>query len=321
MRFDFPDADDKIAVMEQTTKQKGDLLEDIVQQLCSGIDGATVARNAKVLGKKTSTERDIDILIQGKFGAFDVKIAVESKNYADPVGVENVEAFKAKLEDIGGDLGVMVCPSGFTEGARNRAAFDGIQVYEIYDPALKNSDLFIPLRYIEPEIRRYQFGFRLRTIGHFSIPTDPTRWRFHVGSDRLNARQLVVHAWNEGRIPQTAGTHTVDFNAMTLSDSLERDRLQYCETSITVIVGENYYLKLFPASFLKNAIDGKENFHLPMDLHPSEERMVRNGWKKFDTFEGMNRAADIENQPLGIRNLVVRSGYFIHLPESDNPAA
>jgi hypothetical protein len=75
----------------------------------------------------------------------------------------------------------MVCPAGFTEGACNRAGFDGIQLYEIYDPALKNTDLFIPLRYIEPEIKRYQFRFQHRAEGPFSIPTDPARWWFRVG--------------------------------------------------------------------------------------------------------------------------------------------
>ena len=304
--------------MGHTTKEKGDLLEGVVQQICSGIGGATVTRNARIPGRKTLSEREVDILIEGKFGAFAVKIAIESKNYAEPVGVERVEAFKAKLEDIGGDLGVMVCPSGFTEGARNRAAFDGVQLYKIYDPALKNTNLFIPLRYVEPEIKRYQVQFQHRAGGPFSIPADPARWRFRVGSELLNARQLVVHAWNEGRIPQSSGMYAVDFNAMTVSDALEPNKVQYCEILINVIVRENYYLKLFPASFLKNAIDGDKKFHLPLDLYSSKEKLLENGWRKFDTLEKMNEAADIENQPTGVRNLIVRSSYYIDLPDASH---
>lgn len=84
-----------------STKSKGDLLEDVVEQMCSGIKNAKITRNAKILGKKTNTERDVDILIEGMIGTFEVKIAVESKNYAEPVGVEKVESLKSKLEDIG----------------------------------------------------------------------------------------------------------------------------------------------------------------------------------------------------------------------------
>ena len=163
--------------MGQTTKQKGDLLEDVVQQICSRIACAVVGRNAKVHGKKTNTERDIDILIEGKFGAFEVKIAVEKcQNHAEPVGVEKVEAFKAKLEDIGGDLGVMVCPRGFTEGARNRAKFDGIQLFEIYDAALEK---------LEPV--QFRYGMWKRNLRDISFSSDIARpalspfrpiWRF-----------------------------------------------------------------------------------------------------------------------------------------------
>src|SRR5262249_33433345 len=162
------------------------------------------------------------------------------KNHCDPVGVDKVESFKAKLEDIGGDLGVMVCPSGFTEGARNRAVSDGIQLYEIYDPALKNTNLFIPLRYVEPAIKTFQIRVQHRAAGSFSLPADPAQWRFHIGSAVLDSRQLVAHAWNEEKIPQTAGVHTVDFNAMTVSDSSKPGTVEYVEIALIVTVVDNY---------------------------------------------------------------------------------
>jgi len=56
---------------------------------------------------------------------------VECKNYAERVGVKEVEELKSKLEDVGGNLGNMICPLGFTTPARNRAAFDGIRLYEV----------------------------------------------------------------------------------------------------------------------------------------------------------------------------------------------
>ena len=50
------------------------------------------------------------------------------------------------------------------------------------------------------------------------------------------------------------------------------------------------------------------NFRLHIDLYSNPEDMVKNGWRQFDTLEEMNKAADIENQPKGIRNLIVRPG-------------
>ncbi len=87
------------------TKEKGDLLENIVADICGKILGAKITKQARFVGKRSGIEREIDVMIQGKVGAFDVMIAIESKHYKDPVGVEKVEAFKTKMEDVGANLG------------------------------------------------------------------------------------------------------------------------------------------------------------------------------------------------------------------------
>src|SRR5713101_349864 len=48
---------------DSTKKQKGDLLEQIIERLCAGIKDARVSRNARVLGKKSDTQREIDVWI------------------------------------------------------------------------------------------------------------------------------------------------------------------------------------------------------------------------------------------------------------------
>ena len=117
---------------KMNTTQKGNLVENVIEKICEGIDRVKVTKKAKVRGIKTETNRDIDVLIEGKIGMFNVRIAIEAKNYKKPVGVEKVEALKSKLEDIGTDLGVIVCPTGFTEPAKKRGEIDGIQLFEIY---------------------------------------------------------------------------------------------------------------------------------------------------------------------------------------------
>lgn len=296
-------------------KQKGDLLEKIIEHLCAGIGDARVTRNVRVLGRKSGNQREIDVWIEGRYHMFDVKIAIESKNYAEAIGIERVESFKAKLEDIGADLGVMVCPAGFTKPAKERAEFDRIQLFEIYDSQLGNSNLFVPLRYVEPEIKRFGFTIHGQARGPFSIPSDMSRWRFKVDGRLFDPKQLVLHAWNKGMVPQRAGEHIADFGAIILVDAQEPDVIQYCELEINIEVGENYYLKLVPASFLRGAIDRKEAFNLRIDLWSTEEDMLKNGWKKFATLVEMNKAAEIENQPEGVKQLLMRPNYTIDVDE------
>lgn len=294
--------------MSQSTKEKGDLLENITEKLCSGIKDTKVLRNAKILGRKSNTEREIDVLIEGQVGVFKVRVVIESKNYKEPVGIEKIESLKSKLDDVGADIGVMVCPTGFTEPAKKRAKFDGIQLFEIYDCALGNCNLFIPLRYVEPEIKSFNFSVRHRAPGPFSMPQDMSRWRFHVDKKILDPEQLILYAWNNEMLPQKEGNHIVDFGTIMFSDSESPLIIQYCEVSINIMVIEKYYLKLFPASFLENSDDGKQKFTLNIDAYTKEEDMLKNGWKKFSTFEELNKAADIENQPSGVRNIIIYAG-------------
>lgn len=297
----------------QTTKEKGDLLEDIVAEFCNDIHKARVSKNIKIIGMDSKTERQIDVLIEGRYDIFDVRIVIESKNHASPIGVEIIESFKTKLRDIKGDLGIIVCPVGFTTGAVQLAEANNIQLYKAYDKRIDNSNLFIPIRYIEPDISSFQFSFSHRVIGQFSMPSDISKWLFHVNSKRLNADQLIMYAWNTGMIPHKAGEHVANFNATTVSDIENPAKVQYCEVSINIIVIEKYFLKLFPASFLKNIKNNDKKFNLKIDMYSKEEDMINNGWKKFETFEELNKAANIENQPAEVRALIVRPGYTYNI--------
>lgn len=296
-----------------STKAKGDLLEDIVEHLCSDIKNASVTRNAKIVGRNSNDRRDIDVLIEGYISAFPVKILVEAKNYKRPVGVEKVESLKTKLDDIGANLGVIACPSGFTKAAKQTANSYAIKLYEVYDPKLGNSNLFIPLRYVASDISGFSFELHGKSYGPISIPQDISRWQFHVGNRTLGARQLVWHAWNTEMIPQLAGEHIANFNAMTMGDIEKPDHIQYIEVKIHIVVVEEYYLKLVPASFLRELGNGKEHHNIDIHLCANKEDLPKYGWKKFQTFEEMTKAADIDNQPEGVRELIMRPTFTVDL--------
>jgi hypothetical protein len=96
----------------------------------------------------------------------------------------------------------MVCPAGFTKPAKERTEFDRIQLFEIYDEQLGNSDLFVPLRYVEPEISRFGFRIHSQTSRPFSVPSAMSQWRFKVDGRLFHPNELVLHAWNKGVVPQ-----------------------------------------------------------------------------------------------------------------------
>lgn len=293
-----------------STKDKGDLLESVVLDLCSGLSDVKVTRNASVPGRQSRCLRDVDVLIEGKLHVFDVKIAIEAKHYDRPVGVEKIESLRSKLEDIGADVGVMVCPTGFTEPARNVAASCDIQLYEIHDARLGNCDLLLPVRLLMPQVERFKVGLHHRAPTGFRIGSDHEGWRIHDGGKRLTVFDLLKHVWSLGRVPQTPDVHRVELGAATISDESHPDEVQYCELNLTVEVSERYYLKLFPASFLTRVSDGRQQHDLCLDVYSTHEDMIKNGWREYASLEEMEAAARIPNH-VEIPGLLLRAETFI----------
>jgi hypothetical protein len=301
-----------------STKAKGDLLESVIERLCAGFLEKKVSRNARLPGRNSLADRDIDVLIEGRFAMFDMRIAIESKNYKDPVGVEKVEAFCTKLEDVNVHTGVMVSAAGFTEAARNTAAAQNIQLFQVYDQSVSDQTLWVPVGLVKPLVTTFSVGITHRSGGGFSMPAvmgqagltvDFSRLVFLVGDRRLDLQEIVGFAWLDEKIPAAAGQHKVNIGPVAFEDiDQPAAGLQYCELGIEVTVVERHYLKVFPACYMKDVHTGKENHDLHVDLYSSDERLSANGWQQFPSLEEMQAAqAAVPNQIETFSRLVVCS--------------
>lgn len=296
--------------MVEKSRKDGKLLEKIVAEMCLGIKDAKVRHNAKISGKLTKTERQIDVLVEGKYGFVDVVIEIEAKDYSRPVSIIQVESFISKVQDTGANLGVMVCSKGFTIGARTRAAASNIQLFEVFSEELKNTPFLIPLRMVVPEIKSWAVGVEHKVIGPFSMPSDLSRIRVVIDGEDLTLEQLLFHAWNNNKIPNEAGNHRVSFGAVTIKDISDPKFMQYCEVYFDVGIEEEYYLKIFPASFLKSVKDGNNRYFLNVPLPPDQD-VMKEMWQQFATMEELNNAACIKDQPQDVQNLLIRPFYTL----------
>jgi len=79
----------------------------------------------EIIGKHSQEKRQIDVAVFDTRNMSHPLLAVESKRYSRKLNVKDVEAFVGMLADIGAQRGILVCPLGFSEGARRMAhAFD-----------------------------------------------------------------------------------------------------------------------------------------------------------------------------------------------------
>lgn len=101
----------------------GNKLEEVVEKIFRA-QGYETERRKRLVGK-SGTHSEIDVVAK-KSGRI---IAVECKNYAEPVGIEKVRDFAQKLQDLGFE-GIFVAYNGFTEGAEQFAQSQRIQMWD-----------------------------------------------------------------------------------------------------------------------------------------------------------------------------------------------
>ena len=98
--------------------------QEIVGYFRSEYPAATITPNARLLGRFSKIERQIDLLIQEQASDFNFRVIVDAKHYNKRIDVGDVEQFLGLLRDVNVDIGVMVSPEGYTQAAINRAHYD-----------------------------------------------------------------------------------------------------------------------------------------------------------------------------------------------------
>lgn len=85
-------------------------------------DETTVIPNARIKGRLSGVERQIDVLIDARL-AEDVtrRVIVDAKLRTRRIDVKDVESFEGMMKDCRAHRGILVCSNGYTDAALRRA--------------------------------------------------------------------------------------------------------------------------------------------------------------------------------------------------------
>lgn len=101
----------------------------------------TVTPNAKIQGAISGVSRQVDVLVDCRFGEdISRRILVDAKRYESKVDVKDVETFEGMMKDCRAQRGILVCPKGYTPAALRRAQ-DAITIKLVPLSELENLDL------------------------------------------------------------------------------------------------------------------------------------------------------------------------------------
>ena len=187
-------------------------LEILVSQIQKQLSpDAEVLHNVRLPSRTTSTTRQIDVLVKQRIGQYEMTIVIDSKDYKTPVDVKGVEEFYGLVTDVGANKGVLVCPSGFTKAAKERA--QGFLI-DLYSP-IDTGDHKWKVKVFMPTIcdfrsARISFGLSFSDPLPFSMPYEFYKTlTVHDRNKKVLGLpvSIAVEKWNKGVFPTEPGTH------------------------------------------------------------------------------------------------------------------
>ena len=185
------------------------LVQRIQQQLAPT---AEVLHNVQLPGRRSKTNRQIDVLVRQKIGQYEMLIVLDAKDHARPIDVNGIGEFVALVDDVCAHKGALVCPQGFSESAKTMARAHGIDLYSPVDTEPHKWQMRITVPMV--------CDFRSAAIGFGVSTTAPKPFRmrmdfynvlmaYEVGTEKELGMPMpyALDRWNRGGFSTEPGTH------------------------------------------------------------------------------------------------------------------
>lgn len=98
--------------------------DDIFDKLRKEFPGHSISKDARLPGRFSGIDRQIDILVRQDVLGEDITAIVDCKHFSDNVDVKDVEGFIGLVSDVNAELGILITNMGYSTAAINRAGED-----------------------------------------------------------------------------------------------------------------------------------------------------------------------------------------------------
>lgn len=260
--------------------------------------GAAVKHNDKVQGIDSGVLRQIDVSVRFSIAGHGLLTVIQAKDYDRPADINVVGEFATVIKDIRANKGILICRSGFTDGATKLAQNLGIDLCNIHDAQSRDwaLEIQLPVLWIDllPQLR---FGLGVQVKGGDTFPRDINQWALSPdnGQTRIDLTQSFAQAWNDGYLSREVG-NTYQFhdpNAGRIELAVTDEAGEHVwrpvnEFTVTYTVLRRSWLGTFSPEECRgilNYVDGSFTVsHLPIGSIPKARDA---SWKEVDNPENL----------------------------------
>ena len=232
-------------------------MADIQRQLAPD---AEVTHNAKLPGRFSETERQIDVLVEQPVGQCTIRIIIDCKDHRRPIDVKGVEQFSGLMSDVGAQKGALVCPRGFTKAAKKLAAQQQIALYSPIDTDPHKWRATVHAA-ILCDFRGMRVSFGLKTTAPKPFVLQYEFYEMDAFDEDGNSlgciKDVAINNWDSGKYPSEVGVHSdleIFFDQKTFVDN-GYDDLVEVELSANLDVRSKRYFGQLPIEKIRGFKD------------------------------------------------------------------
>ncbi|VTQ01642.1 restriction endonuclease [Sphingobacterium daejeonense] len=129
-------------------KNTGKEYEKIIYNIYKDLDSSsTITLNDRIYDHAAKIKREIDISIKFEKHGINFLTVIQVKDYSKKAGPGIVEEFNGVINDIKANKGILICSSGFTQSAIEKAKTYSIETLTVHSAAKKNWATLLEIKF------------------------------------------------------------------------------------------------------------------------------------------------------------------------------
>jgi hypothetical protein len=191
--------------------------EKLVFEIQKSFAGTTaiVTLNDHIMGVDSGVERQIDISIRQQVSQFPILVAIDCKDYSEPIDVVDMGAFVTLTTDVRANKGVMVSSNGFTKAAIKIAKNASIDTLTLIDSKSVDWKNYVGIPLLIDHTSIEQYSLDISGVGRTLLPyaTEELVVMAMYSDDGAligTPLEILHRKWNKEQIPHEPGVHRVE---------------------------------------------------------------------------------------------------------------
>jgi len=273
--------------------KKGKEYELLIEQMYRSLEpNAIIKHDDHIFDRTAEIKRQIDVSIKYQFAGSNHLIIVQVKDYKTRASIGVVEEFIQVIRDVNANKGILICSSGFTRSAINKAKSYGIECLTVHSALKKNWETLVKIP-VHNLVHDFNVDIEVMLNMAHKAGKTCTFVPQTFSYDKVNILTLPdlivkeIIDKNDWEDIKTSGKFRIDLRQLGLYHSFDREMLPieygYVEIQFIKSYKQKFYIEPANYVYAVDHINKTDNLHNLTISKDTFQKIIENKIENDDT--------------------------------------